>query len=92
MFTKCWRGNEQRVAMAVSSRVLCPKVSNLSRVIHRADYQQVLVEEAIRLGVKLRLGAEVQDVDFENTTVTLQGGEVIAGDVVIGADGRLVHI
>ncbi|KAH7125110.1 putative salicylate hydroxylase [Dendryphion nanum] len=56
-------------------------------VIHRADYQQVLVDEARHLGVNLRLKADVRDIDFESTTVTLRDGEVIAGDIIVGADG-----
>jgi salicylate hydroxylase len=39
------------------------------------------------LGVKLRLKADVCDVDFDYTEVKLRDGEVISGDVIIGADG-----
>ncbi|KAF2022177.1 FAD/NAD(P)-binding domain-containing protein [Aaosphaeria arxii CBS 175.79] len=56
-------------------------------VIHRADYQRVLVEEAKRLGVRLRLDAEVVDVDFDGTKVVLKDGKEIRGDVIVGADG-----
>ncbi|KAF2703234.1 putative salicylate hydroxylase [Pleomassaria siparia CBS 279.74] len=56
-------------------------------VIHRADYQRILAAEASRLGVDIKLRAEVQDIDFETTTVTLRNGEFISGDVIIGADG-----
>ncbi|KAF2650857.1 FAD/NAD(P)-binding domain-containing protein [Lophiostoma macrostomum CBS 122681] len=59
-------------------------------VIHRADYQQVLVEEAKRLGVIIRLNAGVMDVQHERdmgAKVVLRDGEVVAADVVIGADG-----
>lgn len=50
----------------------------------------MLVEESQRLGVELRLKADVQDINFESTEVTLSNGEVISGDVIIGADGNLV--
>ena len=59
---------------------------NLS-VIHRADYQRILTEEAFRLRVNLRLGCDAQSVDFESPSVTLNTGEIIKGDVVVGADG-----
>ena len=65
-------------------------ISHTGSVIHRADYQRLLAEEAVRLGVKLRLGADVQDIDFDNTTVTLRNGEIVAGDIIIGADGGLI--
>ncbi|PVH97216.1 FAD/NAD(P)-binding domain-containing protein [Periconia macrospinosa] len=56
-------------------------------VIHRADYQRVLVDECERLGVDVRLKSEVQDIDFDNTKVTLKNGDIISGDVIVGADG-----
>ncbi|KAF2478268.1 putative salicylate hydroxylase [Lindgomyces ingoldianus] len=55
--------------------------------IHRADYQRVIIDEAKRLGVRIRLGAHVGSVDFEKAAVTLEDGDVVSGDVVIGADG-----
>lgn len=76
------------MALAVRpSTVLNNVDADIRRVIHRADYQRVLVEEAQRLGVKLRLKADVSDIDFEYTEVKLRDGEVISGDVIIGADG-----
>ncbi|KAL5000603.1 hypothetical protein BDV10DRAFT_183373 [Aspergillus recurvatus] len=56
-------------------------------IIHRQDFHQVLFDEAVRLGVEIRLGAEVTDIIFETPEVGLAGGERVAGDVVIGADG-----
>ncbi|OAP57295.1 hypothetical protein AYL99_08033 [Fonsecaea erecta] len=58
-------------------------------VIHRADYHGVLLDEAVRLGGKLRLNAEAVDVkaSTENPHVVLQTGEVIDADVIVGADG-----
>lgn len=57
--------------------------------IHRADYQHVLVTEAQRLKVDLRLGAEVTGIDCNEASpsVRLSSGEKVYGDVVIGADG-----
>jgi salicylate hydroxylase len=39
------------------------------------------------IGVDLRLGCEVTTIDFQAPSVELAGGEVVKGDVVIGADG-----
>jgi hypothetical protein len=57
-------------------------------VIHRADYQRVLVEECERLGVDIRLKSEVHEINFDQTTVTLRSGDVVSGNVIIGADGN----
>jgi hypothetical protein len=59
------------------------------RVIHRQDYHTILLEEAQRLGAVIRLNADVAKLDFERTQAILSGGEVISGDVIVGADGRL---
>ncbi|HKT90708.1 MAG TPA: FAD-dependent monooxygenase, partial [Paraburkholderia sp.] len=55
--------------------------------IHRADLIDLLAK-ALPPGV-VRLGAECESVsqDEESAWVTLKNGEVIRGDVVIGADG-----
>jgi salicylate hydroxylase len=66
----------------------CLTTNKRISIIHRADYQRVLVEECERLGVDVRLKSEFDDVDFEQTTVTLKDGEVVSGDVIIGADGN----
>lgn len=61
---------------------------NDGHVMHRADYQRVLVEEARRLGVKIELGCEVVDVKCEYPPeVLLSDGRRIEADVVFGADG-----
>lgn len=60
------------------------------RVIHRADYQRILVQEAKDLGATIRLGCNVQAVDFDLGSLALVSGEVIAGDVIIGADGKWI--
>jgi salicylate hydroxylase len=55
--------------------------------IHRADYHRVLVSEARRLGVEIRLESHVVGVDFEGPAVLLKDGERLEADLVIGADG-----
>ena len=57
------------------------------RVIHRADYHQVMLDKAREVGVQIRLGVDVVDLDFDKTCVILAGAERVEGDVIIGADG-----
>ena len=56
-------------------------------VIHRADYQTVLADEARQLGATIHLGCDVVSVDLERPSVVLSHGRLFSGDVVIGADG-----
>lgn len=57
--------------------------------IHRADYQRVLADEAIRLGAEMRFGANVVHVECtEAPFVRLESKEKIHADLVVGADGR----
>ncbi|KNG86763.1 salicylate hydroxylase [Aspergillus nomiae NRRL 13137] len=56
-------------------------------IIHRADYQQILFDRAMLMGVEVRFGATVEDLDFQDTQAILEGGEAVAGDIIIGADG-----
>lgn len=55
--------------------------------LHRVDVQRTLAERAKELGVALRLGARVEDIDFDNATLTLVGGETVKHDLLVGADG-----
>ncbi len=58
-------------------------------LIHRADYFNVLAEEAERLGVKIRLGCAVTQISCLSalTLVSTSEGMDIRADVVLGADG-----
>lgn len=55
--------------------------------LHRVDVQRTLAERAKELGVTIRLGARVDDIDFDDATLTLVGGETIKHDLLVGADG-----
>ncbi|KAG8527881.1 uncharacterized protein KY384_006797 [Bacidia gigantensis] len=55
--------------------------------IHRADYHRILVEEATRLGVDLRLGSSVTSIDFEASSVQLRGKPSFHADLLLGCDG-----
>lgn len=54
---------------------------------HRADYHSALVKRADEVGVDFRLNCHVNQIDFENSTVTCADGKSYKGDVVIGYDG-----
>ncbi|KAI1777286.1 FAD binding domain protein [Hypoxylon cercidicola] len=55
--------------------------------LHRADLQQALVRRAQSLGVDIRLGADVQHVNFRRASVIMEDGQTVQGDLVLGADG-----
>lgn len=55
--------------------------------LHRADLQQAMAARAADLGVEIRLGTKVAQVDGEHASVTIEGGEVVVADIVLGADG-----
>ncbi|KAH7175414.1 hypothetical protein EDB81DRAFT_939572 [Dactylonectria macrodidyma] len=55
--------------------------------VHRADYIRVLLDEASRLGVQIRLGCEVEEVDTQAPWLRLANDEIVTADVIIGCDG-----
>jgi salicylate hydroxylase len=54
--------------------------------VHRADYHQLIYELA-KPWMNLRLNSKVVDVDPSTPSITLQSGEKITADFIIGADG-----
>jgi salicylate hydroxylase len=57
-------------------------------VIHRADLHNAIIDRALALpNVELRENSPVTDVRFSPASVTLANGDIVRGDVVIGADG-----
>lgn len=56
-------------------------------VIHRAEYQKLLLEEATRIGVCMRTDCHVIRLNGNCTSAVLQIGEEVASDAIIGADG-----
>ena len=55
--------------------------------MHRVDLQRAMAARCDELGVVLKLSSKVVSVDFENAAVTIEGGEVVKGDVVLCTDG-----
>ncbi|KAJ6464839.1 FAD/NAD(P)-binding domain-containing protein [Mycena sanguinolenta] len=68
-----------------------PKSGEGSLLCHRSDVHDELMRLAVGEGegppVELRLGTRVVDCSPEDGAVTLEGGQVIQADLVIGADG-----
>lgn len=56
--------------------------------VHRADLHRVLYEEALFLGVEIKLNAGVSEIDFARAEVRLSSGEAYSGSFIIGADGQ----
>ncbi|EGW31388.1 salicylate hydroxylase [Spathaspora passalidarum NRRL Y-27907] len=55
--------------------------------VHRADYHKALVNRAQEVGVEIYLGARVEEVDFDSSTVTTSDGRLFSGDIIVGYDG-----
>lgn len=55
-------------------------------VIHRAELHGALMEDAQEVA-EIRVNSMVVAIDFQKPTVTLQTGEVLEADLVVGADG-----
>lgn len=52
-----------------------------------SDLHKLLYNTATSFGAKVRFGAEVVSVNPDAPSVTLQSGEVLTADVLVGADG-----
>ena len=82
-----------RDGTVLSERQIVPAMRDVYGVpwllIHRADYFRVLVEEARRLGVCIKVNCAVTRIDCSNAPVSVgnSAGPDIEADVVIGADG-----
>lgn len=55
--------------------------------VHRADYQRVLYDAAVERGVTVRFDCRVDSLNEDEPSVTIKGGEVVKGDIILGADG-----
>lgn len=57
--------------------------------IHRADLLQILLQSALDGGVKIKLDAKVSTYQqsADEVQLTLANGDIIHGDVLLGADG-----
>lgn len=69
-------------------RRLFRKISQHSSPLQFADIRKFLYELGHEAGAKYRANAKVVSVDVSGSSVTLESGEVLKADVIIGADGR----
>lgn len=80
--------NDGRILFRRNAPALAPDVAEPPHLLlHRAKFLRTLVEEAMRLGVAFRFGANVAKIDFEKATIRLLDGEEYGYDVIFGADG-----
>jgi salicylate hydroxylase len=56
-------------------------------VIHRADFHSALCRKAQDMGIKIQLGARVNNYDPVLGSITLEDGRTHTGDLVVAADG-----
>lgn len=61
---------------------------NRSLNIQREDYQRLLYDRALELGVNVKFGCKVDNIDQAAPSITLADGEVLSADLIIGADGQ----
>ena len=55
--------------------------------IHRADYHRILVSEAERLGINMKLGSTVTGLDFEKGLIRIRDKPDFQADLILGCDG-----
>ena len=58
--------------------------------VQRPVYQKVLYDRAIELGVTVRLGCRIEEIDQSVPSLRLVGGEEFRADLIIGADGEFM--
>ncbi len=59
-----------------------------SNATQHDDLYDLLYEAAQSSGARIRYGANVVNIDAEAQEVTLESGDKISGDVLVGADGE----
>jgi salicylate hydroxylase len=59
--------------------------------LHRADLHSVLLDRARELGVVFKMGHAVKSYDWETPSALLDDGTSISADVIVAADGWLLH-
>lgn len=57
-------------------------------VVHRAHLHNAMYEQAVALGVKVRLNSKVDSYDAETAKIVTADRGVFQGDLVVAADGE----
>lgn len=85
-----------RILGTVPTNPLCEQRSGYQWwSLHRADYQSVLFDAAVKRGVSIHLDHRVIGMDTTKSSVTIQHGDKVAkhhADLIVGADGLRSHI
>ncbi|GME49438.1 Monooxygenase FAD-binding protein [Neofusicoccum parvum] len=55
--------------------------------VYRPDYHTVLFSAALKRGIEVRKGCLVTEYRPEDSSVVLESGEVVKGDLIVAADG-----
>jgi salicylate hydroxylase len=53
----------------------------------RAEFQQIMPEHALNLRVEIRHGCRIKDINQSEPSLTLENGEHLEADLIVGADG-----
>ena len=79
----------QSLGRKIAGRESIAKYGSEWMVIHRADYQKTLLEEAKAAGAQIWTDCEVVRTHFDpaNTSIELRDGRTLTADAIIGADG-----
>ncbi|KAH7389972.1 salicylate hydroxylase [Pyrenochaeta sp. MPI-SDFR-AT-0127] len=55
--------------------------------VYRPDYHNILYQKALEKGAKVRQGCTVKEFRPHKSSVVLESGEVVTGDLIVAADG-----
>ncbi|KAF7175189.1 hypothetical protein CNMCM7691_006593 [Aspergillus felis] len=83
---RSYRGDVLAQSPPVSHPNLVSKAPYL--MIHRADLLRALLSGTGNLGIEIKLGSEVKEIDFNKPSLRLATGEVYEADLILGADGE----
>ncbi|KAF0811709.1 FAD-dependent urate hydroxylase [Andreprevotia sp. IGB-42] len=75
---------------AIDITVINRQMGYPSLSILRSDFQRILLDRLINLGITVQYGHAVQHI--ADGLVTMQNGLQISADVLIGADGRMASV
>lgn len=83
---RSYRGDVLSSSPPVASPELTSEAPYL--VIHRADLLRAVLSGVGSLKIEIRLGSEVEEIDFDKPSLRLSTGETYEADVILGADGE----
>lgn len=83
---RSYRGDVLSQSPPVSDQRLVCKVPYI--VIHRADLLRALLSGKEKHGIEIKLGSEVEEINFNKPSLRLSSGEIYEADMILGADGQ----